>query len=81
MSTEEQLDREADIGRDAANMLLQLINGVTAGVAFNIIGCMTVSVFTSVQFATPGDAVEEFDRWAAYTRQVIESEIGKETLQ
>ncbi|MHC2399164.1 hypothetical protein ACVMGC_003708 [Bradyrhizobium barranii subsp. barranii] len=79
-SDEEQAERDADIGRDAANVLLALINGVSPGVAYNIIGCMTVTVFTTVPFVNPLDALDEFDQWAAYTRQMIASEI-KERLQ
>ncbi|MGY8677300.1 hypothetical protein Q2941_05715 [Bradyrhizobium sp. UFLA05-153] len=80
MSSDEQAERDADIGRDAANMLLALINGVSPGVAYNIIGCMTVTVFTAIPFFNPRDAVDEFDHWAAYTRQMIADEI-KERLQ
>ncbi|MCP3472312.1 hypothetical protein NLM33_18515 [Bradyrhizobium sp. CCGUVB1N3] len=77
---EEMAERDADIGRDAANVLLTLINGVTPGVAYNIIGCMAVSVFTTVPFINPLDAVDEFDHWAAYTRQMIADQV-KERLQ
>ncbi|WP_439372967.1 hypothetical protein [Bradyrhizobium sp. DASA03120] len=80
MSNEEQAERDANVGRDAATMLLALIDGVSPGVAYNIIGCMTVSVFTAIPFVNPRDAVDEFDHWAAYTRQLIADEI-KERLQ
>ncbi len=80
MSTEDQADRDEDIARRTANVLLRLMNGVTPDVAFNVVGFMTVAVFVKVDFFNPADAVIEFDNWAAYTRQIIVDQI-KEQLQ
>jgi hypothetical protein len=77
---EEKADREADIGRVAAEALLDLMNGCSVGIAYNIIGNMTVTVFMTVPFINPVDALDEFDRWAAYTRQMIADQL-KERLQ
>jgi hypothetical protein len=41
---------------------------------------MTVTVFMTVPFINPSDALDEYDRWAAYTRQMIADQI-KERLQ
>jgi hypothetical protein len=77
---EEKADREADIGRVAAEVLLDLMNGCSVGVAYNIIGNMTVTVFMTVPFINPAEALVEYDRWAAYTRQMIADQL-KERLQ
>ncbi|WLA75080.1 hypothetical protein QIH77_07735 [Bradyrhizobium diazoefficiens] len=80
LTAEERAERDAEIGRDAANVILQLMQGVPVSIAYNIIGNITVSIFTAVPFVEPGAALEEFDHWAAYTRQMIADQI-KERLQ
>jgi hypothetical protein len=78
--TEEEADRDANIGREAADLLLDLMNGCSVGVAYNIIGNMTVTVFLTIQYVSPAEALDEFDRWAAYTRQMIADQL-KERMQ
>ncbi|MEY9364829.1 hypothetical protein ABH994_007550 [Bradyrhizobium yuanmingense] len=78
--TDDRAALDAEIGRQAANFILGMIEGVSVSVAYNIIGNITVSVFTAVPFLEPGAALEEFDHWAAYTRQIIADQI-KDRLQ
>ncbi|MHC2582224.1 hypothetical protein ACVI1J_005602 [Bradyrhizobium diazoefficiens] len=77
---EERAERDAEIARDAANIILDLMQGAPVSIAYNIIGNITVSVFTAVPFLESGAALEEFDHWAAYTRQMIADQI-KDRLQ
>lgn len=79
-TAEKWAERDAEIARDAANIILDLMQGIPVGIAYNIIGNITVSIFTAVPFVEPGAALEEFDHWAAYTRQMIADQI-KERLQ
>ena len=60
---EERAERDAEIARDAANIILDLMQGAPVSIAYNIIGNITGSpnVFLSGPFLEPGAALEEFD--------------------
>ncbi|MCA1524342.1 hypothetical protein [Bradyrhizobium yuanmingense] len=70
-TADERAEIDAEIGRDAANLILGMMQGVPVGVAYNVIGNITVSIFLAVPFVEPGDALSEFDSWAEYTRSMI----------
>jgi hypothetical protein len=80
LTAEERAEIDAEIARDAANVILGMMQGAPVSVAYNIVGNITVSVFLAVPFVNPGDALEEFDNWAAYTREMIAERI-KDRLQ
>ncbi|MDA9544876.1 hypothetical protein ACM43_10230 [Bradyrhizobium sp. CCBAU 45321] len=70
-TADERAEIDAEIGRDAANLILGMMQGVPVGVAYNVIGNITVSIFLAVPFVELGDALSEFDSWAEYTRSMI----------
>ncbi|WFU42562.1 hypothetical protein QA640_08900 [Bradyrhizobium sp. CB82] len=78
--TPEQSQRDADVGREAAEIILSQLDGIPVGVAYNVIGNLAVAVFRAVPYLDPADALAEYDEWAAYTRSIIESEV-KERVQ
>ncbi|WP_375791221.1 hypothetical protein ACE102_07675 [Bradyrhizobium sp. vgs-9] len=80
MTAEEREAIDAEIARGAANAILGMMQGATVSVAYNIIGNLTVSIFTAVPFIEPGAALTEFDSWAEYTRSMIADQI-KDRLQ
>ncbi|MBR0883558.1 hypothetical protein ABIF65_005930 [Bradyrhizobium japonicum] len=50
---EERAERDAEIARDAANIILDLMQGAPVSIAYNIIGNITVSVFTAGRSSNP----------------------------
>jgi hypothetical protein len=68
-------DLEAVLGRELASVFIRMMQGMPAGIAYNVIGNLTVSVFAAIPFANPADILPDFDRWADYTREMLGQEI------
>ncbi|MCA1458063.1 hypothetical protein I6F35_33560 [Bradyrhizobium sp. BRP22] len=73
--TEKEIERDADIGQAIAHDLFMAMNGITVGVAFNVLGGLVEHFFCAIEFKQPQHALEEFDNWVAYTRGRIEETI------
>lgn len=73
--TAAELDAHAEAGNQLAGIVWPLLEQQKAGTVMNCVGNLVVLTFASINFDQPQHALEEFDNWTKYTREIIAATI------